>query len=73
MKKLSEFYNEKQTDDFIIENNGCSLLDCSYCYYVDKEHICPPNLPHKTFNYGKFIYEHVLNKKKVKKLKEILS
>lgn len=58
--------NIQEMNDYVLLNRGCFGVNCSTCFY---KNICDEN---NIKRYVKFIYEYVVEKEKLKRLKEIL-
>ena len=72
--------SETKIDNYILKHRGCFVLNCSKCFYKTVNNQCSitkkiqdKNVSFVYMNYDKIRYDYVLDKKKIEKLKEILS
>ena len=71
-----------ETDNYILKYKGCTSINCTNCFYhrihndtcsILKFSIHHNYKPSLFITYMKIIYDYVLDKKKIEKLKDILS
>lgn len=68
---------ELETDEYILNHKGCPELDCSRCFYSTNHVFNRCNITKNmgdniTINVPEYRYNYVVNKMKLKRLKEIL-
>jgi hypothetical protein len=74
-----KLYTQKQADEKILKDEGCQKIMCSICYYYKDvshyNHCMLWNRDDMNFSrlrYTNLVYNKILNKYKLKRLKEIL-